>query len=135
MNLRRVFLDANVLVAIGLRPRGSYRRFLDVEDHRYVTSEHILAEVEENLTAMNIHCSEFLTNLRKIMEVTDRVSKLPVGLPLYDDEDRQALAEAIGAECDEFVTFNSNDFNAIYNQRIEGVLIRHSADFKRQFFP
>jgi len=69
------------------------------------------------------------------MEITDRVTKLPVGLPLDDPEDRQALAEAIGAACDEFVTFNSRDFAALYGQVVYGVLIRHSAEFKRLFAP
>ena len=128
---KRIFLDANILVAIGFRPNGEYRRLLDVDDVRYVTSEHILSEVAENLADLGLAPATFIETLRQSMEVTDQVMKLPSGLPLSDDEDRQALAEAIGARCEEFVTFNSRDFSALYGQRIYGVLIRHSAEFAR----
>jgi hypothetical protein len=63
--------------------------------------------------------------------LTDQIVKLPTGLPPSDDEDRQALAEAIGARCDEFVTFNSRDFDALFGQRLCGTLVRHSAEFVR----
>ena len=128
---KRIFLDANILVAIGFRPNGSYRPLLDLVGIQYVTSEHILSEVKENLLDLGLDPLPFLSTLRQMMEITDQVTMLPVGLPLNDDEDRQALAEAIGAGCDEFVTFNSRDFNALYGQTIYGVLIRHSAEFRR----
>jgi predicted nucleic acid-binding protein len=130
----RVFLDANVLVAIGFRPSGDYSRILDFANIEFVTSEHILHEVNENLMALGIDASELLDRLRREMEVTDQVTVLPVGLPLTDDEDRQALAEAIGSRCDLFVTFNSRDFSALYGRTILGVTIRHSADFVRNPF-
>ena len=128
---RRIFLDANVLVAIGFKPNGDYARIIDWTGFQYVTSEHILREVEENLTHLGKDTSAFISMLRQRMEVTDQITKLPAGLPLHDDEDRQALAEAIGARCDEFVTFNSRDFNALYGETIYGVVVRHSADLMR----
>ena len=128
---QRVFLDANVLVAIGFRPHGEYRRVLDAGGYVFVTSEHIFREVRENLIDLGREPDAFIQQLRAHMEVTDQVTKLPAGLPLKDDEDRQALAEAIGAKCDEFVTFNSRDFSALYGQTIFGVYIRHSAEFLR----
>ena len=132
---RRIFLDANVLVAIGFRPHGEYRPLLDLKLFDYVTSEHILSEVSENLTNLGKDPIEFIANLRRQMEITDQVMKLPAALPLDDDEDRQALDEAIGSRCEEFVTFNSRDFNALYGQTNCGVLIRHSADFRRLHLP
>jgi len=132
-NQKRIFLDANVLVAIGFRPTGEYRRLLDVDDIQYVTSEHILNEVSENLTDLGKEHEAFVESLRSRMEVTNQFVKLPSGLPLDDDEDRQALAESIGAHCEEFVTFNSRDFGPLYGQKIYGVLIRHSAEFLRLY--
>ena len=134
-HVRRVFLDANVLVAIGFRPRGDYSRILDIKDCALVTSEHILREVTENLGDLGVHPTHFVDSLRQRMEVSDQVVKLPAGLPLADDEDRQALAEAIGARCDEFVTFNSRDFSALYGQSVYGVYVRHSAEFVRLHCP
>ena len=127
----RVFLDANVLLAIGFKPQGDYSRIFSFASCHYVISEHILAEVAENLENLGKDPAAFVSELRAMLEVTDRVTKLPAGLPLHDDEDRQALAEAIGAECDEFITFNSRDFGELYGQTIYGVYIRHSADFLR----
>ena len=135
MTLKRIFLDANVLVAIGIRPQGDYSRLLRVPNVQYVTSEHILFEVIENMTALGKDPSKFIVSLRNMMEVTDQVTKLPSGLPLYDDEDRQALAESIGSNCDKFVTFNSKDFSALYGQTIYGVLIRHSCDYRNLYAP
>jgi len=128
---KRVFLDANVLVAIGFRPQGEYRRIFDFEGIDYVVSEHILNEVAQNLGDLNTDSTTFIEWVRTRIEVTDQVTKLPAGLPLKDDEDRQALAEAIGARCDEFITFNSRDFNALYGRTIYGVFVRHSAEFLR----
>jgi predicted nucleic acid-binding protein len=130
---KRVFLDANVLVAIGFRPRGEYSRILRIGGLVLVTSEHILRETAENLTDLGEDPAEFLAMLRQCIEITDRLTKLPVGLPLYDDENRQALAEGIGAHCDEFVTFNARDFKALYGQAVYGVYIRHSAEFLRVY--
>jgi len=132
---KRVFLDANVLVAIAFRPQGQYSHLLKATDVHYVTSEHILYEVAENLEDLDVDPQPFLASLRQTMEVTDQVTKLPVGLPLHDDEDRQALAEAIGSRCDEFVTYNSTDFAALYGQTVYGVFIRHAAEFRRLHAP
>ncbi len=118
-------------MAIGFRPNGDYRRILESKRFDFVTSEHILREVAENLADLGTEPGQFIESLRSRMEVTDQVTRLPTGLPLEDDEDRQALAEAIGSDCDEFVTFNSRDFNALYGQSIFGVYIRHSAEFLR----
>ena len=129
---RRVFLDSNILVAIGFRPNGDYRRILGFAGIQFVASEHILREVHENLTRLGVEPAPFIAELRKILEITDQVTKLPAGLPLENDDDRQALAEAIGARCDEFVTFNSRDFRHLYGKSVFGVRIRHSADFLRE---
>jgi hypothetical protein len=40
----------------------------------------------------------------------------------------RALAEAIGAKCDLFVT-SDTDFAALFGQRIKGVLIEKSPDY------
>jgi hypothetical protein len=82
---------------MGFRPKGEYRRLLEIHELRYVTSEHILSEVADNLADLGKDPTAFVAMLRLTMEVTNRVMKLPAGLPLHDDEDRQALAEAIGA--------------------------------------
>lgn len=84
---------------------------------------------------LGVDPTSFIKLLQKKLEITQQFVKLPVGLPLHDDEDRQALAEAIGAGCDEFVTFNSRDFAPLYGQTIFGVLIRHSAEFRRLYAP
>jgi len=128
---KRIFLDANVLVAIGFRPNGDYRRIFDFKEMDFVTSDHILREVAENQNALGIESGPFVEWLRARMQVTDQVTKLPAGLPLPDDKDRQALAEAIGSRCDEFVTFDSRHFGALYGQTIYGVFVRHSAEFLR----
>jgi predicted nucleic acid-binding protein len=131
MTPRRIFLDSNVLVAIGFRPDGDYARMLGFPQFRYVTSEHVLAEVSYNLTRLGKSPEKFIDSLRAMMEVTDQVTKLPAGLALHDDDDRQVLAEAIGAACQELVTFNSHDFKNLYGQSVYGVLIRHSGEFLR----
>ena len=131
----RVFLDANVLVAIGFRPSGAYSRLLSVQGVRFVTSEHILREVEDNLRELGVDAVALLEHLRAHFEITNRVSALPLGLPLEDDEDRQALAEAIGAACGEFVTFDRGHFGALFGRSVLGVRIRHSAEFLRERAP
>lgn len=132
---KRIFLDANILVAIGFRPKGQYRQILEIDGVTFVTSEHILAEVQENLRELDVDPTTCIGLLRQKMEITDQVVKLPVGLALDDDEDRQALAEAIGAGCQEFVTFNSRDFVSLYGQTVLGVYIRHAAEFRRLYAP
>ena len=132
---KRIFLDANVLVAMGISPTGDYAQMLGWKGLHFVTSEHILFEVAENLADIGVDPASFIDRLRQIIEVTDRVMKLPTGLALADDEDRQALAEAIGSECDEFVTFNSRDFSALYGTSVYGVLVRHSGEFVRHYAP
>lgn len=126
-----MFFDSNILVAIGLNPDGAFSRFLRRKDTVFVTSEQVLGEVENNLRRLRVEPREFIERLRTLMEVTDQFSSLPIGLPLHDDDDRQILAEAIGAECNEFVTFNSRDFKSLYGRTILGVRISHVGEFRR----
>jgi hypothetical protein len=46
---------------------------------------------------------------------------------------RQALAEAIRAGCDLFVT-SDTDFAALFDQRVKGVLVEKSAVYLRRVF-
>ena len=126
----RVFLDANVLVAMGYRPAGDYRRILGF-NFEFITTEEILYEVDHHLRELGAPSEEFIAQLRATFKGTDQVVKLPSGLPLHDDEDRQALAAAAASHCDEFVTFNSRDFKSLYGTRVLGVLVRHSGEFLR----
>jgi predicted nucleic acid-binding protein len=130
---KRIFLDSNVLVAIGFRPSGEYSRILAFHGLVYVTSEQILREVTENLIDLGVEPSPLLQRFRLRMEITDQVTKRPAGLPLHDDGDRQALSEAIAASCDEFITCNSRDFKVLYGRVVSGVYIRHSAEFLRLY--
>jgi predicted nucleic acid-binding protein len=127
----RVFLDANFLVAAGLVPDGDYRRVLSLRVDTYVTSEHVIGEVTRNLERLRRSPSEFIVYLRSFMEVTDQFELLPVRTPLEGSGDRQALAEAIGAECELFVTSNT-DFSALFGTRIKGVLVEKSALYARR---
>ena len=127
----RVFLDANFLVAAGLVPDGDYRRVLSLQVDTYVTSEHIISEVTRNLERLRRSPSEYIAYLRSLMEVTDQFELLPVGTPLEGSGDRQALAEAIGAECELFVT-SDTDFSALFGTRIRGVLVEKSALYARR---
>jgi predicted nucleic acid-binding protein len=127
----RVFLDANFLVAAGLVPDGDYRRVLNFRSDTYVTSEHVIGEVTRNLERLRHSPSEFIVYLRSFMEVKDQFELLPVGTPLEGSGDRQALAEAIGAECELFVT-SDTDFSALFGTRIKGVLVEKSAIYARR---
>jgi len=126
----KVFPDANFLVAAGFRPSGDYRRALIVSQDSFLTSEHVLAEVHRNLERLGLDSVSFIEELRERMEGTDKFDLLPVGLPLSDWGDRQALAEAIGAACDLFIT-SDTDFNQLFGKRVKGVLIQTSARYVR----
>jgi len=127
----RVFFDANFLVAAGLNPAGDYNRVLEKAHDEFITSEHLLAEVLRNLERLGRDASPFIQHLRSVLAITNRFDILPAGLPLHGDGDRQALAEAIGAECELFVT-SDTDFAAIVGQRVKGVLIERSSTYARR---
>ncbi len=124
----KVFPDANFLVAAGLRPNGDYQQVLVKSRDQFVTSEHVLAEVARNLERLQRDPTGFIANLRSFMRITDQFELLPAGIPLQGSGDRQALAEAIGAECDVFVT-SDTDFAALFGQRIKGVLVEKSHQY------
>ena len=127
----RVFFDANFLVAAGISPDGDYNTVLAIGDDAFISSEHVLDEVSRNMQRLRRDPAPFITRLRRIMQVTDQFDLLPPGTPLEGSGDRQALAEAIGAEGDIFVTSDS-DFAAIFGQRIKGVLIEKSSIYARR---
>ena len=127
----KVFLDANFLVAAGFKPDGDYNRVLASATDRLVTSDHLLDEVGRNLERLGREPDEFIVHLRGRMLVTDQFDILPPGLPVEGSGDRQALAEAIGAECDLFVTSDS-DFKALYGQKVKGVLVERSGTYVRR---
>jgi len=127
----RVFLDANFLIAAGLKPLGDYNRVLETDLDQFVTSEHLLNEVSRNLKRLDLDPVEFISRLRKRFEITDQFNILPAGLPLDGAGDRQALAEAIGARCDVFVT-SDTDFGDLFGQNVRGVLIEKSARYARR---
>ena len=127
----RVFPDANFLVAAGLRPGGDYRMVLDTSQDRYVTSEHVLLEVSRNLERLGVDSDAYVRRLRQFMELTDRIDMLPVSLPLEGAGDRQALAEAVGAACDVFIT-TDKDFNSLFGNRVKGVLVEKSSTYVRR---
>ena len=127
----KVFFDANFLVAAGLRPDGDYSKILLNGKDIFLTSEHILDEVARNLSRLGRDANAHVNWLRKIMTVTDRFDLLPAGTPLSGSGDRQALAEAIGAGCDLFVT-SDTDFSALFGQTIKGVRIEKSAIYARK---
>ncbi len=124
----KVFPDADFLVAAGLRPHGDYQKVLTRSRDEFVTSDHILSEVARNLERLRRDPAHFISNLRRLMHITNQFDLLPPGLPLAGSGDRQALAEAIGAGCDLFVT-SDTDFAALFGQRIKGVLIEKSPDY------
>ena len=128
-----VFLDANFLVAAGLRPKGDYNRVLEAGNDTYVTSEHLLAEVTRNLRRLGRDPAVYITRLRQLMKITDQFEILPAGLPLEGSGDRQALAEAIGAGCDLFVT-SDTDFEALFGTKVKGVLVERSLEYTRRHF-
>ncbi|MFZ4507349.1 MAG: hypothetical protein ACOYON_06600 [Fimbriimonas sp.] len=126
----RTFLDANFLVAAGFRPAGDYRKALARSQDEFVTSEHLLDEVRRNLQRLSVSPEPFISILRRSFLVTSQFDVLPVGLPLEGSGDRQALAEAIGAACELFVT-DDEDFANLFGQRIKGVLVVRSRDYVR----
>jgi predicted nucleic acid-binding protein len=127
----RVFPDANFLVAAGFRVNGDYRKVLEAQADLYVTSEHVLTESARNLERLGLDPKPFIAELRRKFEVTSQFDLLPPGTPLRDPGDRQALAEAIGASCDLFVT-SDNDFGDLFGQRVKGVLVQKSSLYVRQ---
>ena len=125
----RVFLDANILVAVGISPRGDCRSLIETaKKFTWISSEHILTEVRENLGDLGFDSEEYEQWLRQRMILTSSFVVLPIGLPLDDPEDRQALAEAIGAEADLFISYD-HDFDALYGQTIGKTKILHARGF------
>ena len=131
MPCMRVFPDANFFVAAGLNPAGDYNEVLSKGQDEYVTSEHVLNEVSRNLERLNRNPEPFIRQLRTFIKVTDSFDVLPLGLPLDGSGDRQALAEAIGSECDLFIT-SDTDFAALFGQHVKGVLVEKSAHYARR---
>ncbi len=127
----KVFFDANFLVAAGMNPTGDYNRVIASSVDTYITSEHLLIEVARNLERLQRDPVPFIAGLRRIMHVTDQFDLLPPGLPLEGSGDRQALAEAIGAGCDLFVT-SDTDFAALFGQRVKGVTVEKSSFYARR---
>jgi predicted nucleic acid-binding protein len=128
--VRRVFLDANFLVAAGFSPDGDYRKWVFSSEDTFVTSEHVLGEVDRNPGRLQVDAWDWCTYVRRRFEITYRFEVLPVGLPLVGAGDRQALSEAIGAACDLFVT-SDTDFDALFGQRIKGTLVVKSGLYVR----
>ena len=112
----RVVLDANVLFPLSLR--DTLLRCAAADLYQLHWSEHILDEMERNLTSTGATTPEQARRLRTTMEgafpearATDYESLIPT-MPNHD-KDRHVAAAALKAGAQVIVTSNLKDFQAL----------------------
>ncbi|HUF39062.1 MAG TPA: PIN domain-containing protein [Anaerolineales bacterium] len=116
--MRRVFVDANVLIAGAHSRSGASRAVLmlaEVGLFRLVVSRQVLDEVERNIRAKlpgaMVVFVEILALLElEIVDDPTRAEWEPL-LEVIEEKDAPILAAAVSAKVDRFITLNTKDFS------------------------
>ena len=122
--MRRVFVDANVLIAEAHSRSGASRAILmlaEVGLFKLVVSRQILDEVERNIRAklpgaMKVFVEIMALLALEIVDDPDRADWEPF-LDVIEAKDAPILAAAVGAGIDRFVTLNTKDCTAEAEER------------------
>jgi uncharacterized protein len=129
--LDRVFLDANVLFAVGYREAAGLLRLWELPGVQLITSAYAIEEARRNLetAAQRVRLIERTTALEQVAELPDdTLIATSAGLP---PKDIPILAAAIAGKATHLLTGDSRHFRALFNVAVGGVLVMRTADYLR----
>ncbi len=117
--MRRVFVDANVLIAGPHSRSGASRAVLMLAEVRLiklVVSRQILDEVERNIRAKLPGAMKVLVEILALLELEivddPERAEWEAFLEVIEEKDAPILAAAVAAKIDRFITLNTKDFTA-----------------------
>ena len=136
--MRRIFVDANVLIAGAASPTGASNavmRLAEIGLFTLVVSRQVLDEVERNLRKKLPQALPTFAALLAVMrlEIVPDPSSAEIErwAPLIEAKDAPILAAAVSAAVDRFLTLNPKDFTPDVGAQ-SGLLIQAPGEFMGQ---
>ncbi len=126
--MRRVFLDANILVSAAWRQTNGLLAIWDRTNLHLVTSIYALVEAERNIQLKNPAAVARLDHLISQLEVGTSLAKLNSnhGLP---EKDLPILQAAVGSNCEVLLTGDKAHFGHLFGKEVEGVRVLTVSEF------
>lgn len=129
--MKRVFLDANVLMSAALKPGSRIASLWTLPEVRLLASPHVLAEARRNVPA-----PEATARLEALIEALAVLPAEPADFPIEDDpglppKDRPVLLAAIVSGADVLLTGDITHFGGCLGTAVHGVRVLLPGEYLR----
>lgn len=129
--MKRVFLDANVLLSAALKPDSRIASLWTLPEMRMLASPHVLAEARRNVPAPDV-----AARLDDLIEVLAVLPAEPADFPIEDDpglppKDRPVLLAAIVSGTDVLLTGDITHFGGCLGTAVHGVRVLLPGEYLR----
>lgn len=129
--MKRVFLDANVLMSAALKPDSRIASLWTLPEVRLLASPHVLAEARRNVPV-----PEATARLEALIEVLAVLPAEPADFPIEDDpglppKDRPVLLAAIVSGADVLLTGDITHFGGCLGTAVHGVRVLLPGEYLR----
>jgi len=130
--VKRVFLDANVLVSAALKPDSRIASLWTLPEVRLLASPHVLAEARRNVPAPDV-----AARLDDLIEALAVLPAEPADFPIEDDpglppKDRPVLLAAIVSGADVLLTGDITHFGGCLGTVVHGVRVLLPGEYLRR---
>lgn len=129
--MKRVFLDANVLMSAALKPGSRIASLWTLPEVRLLASPHVLAEARRNVPA-----PEATARLEALIEALAVLPAEPADFPIEDDpglppKDRPVLLAAIVSGADVLLTGDITHFGGCLGTAVHGMRVLLPGEYLR----
>jgi len=129
--VKRVFLDANVLVSAALKPDSRIASLWTLPEVRLLASPHVLAEARRNVPAPDV-----AARLDDLIEALAVLPAEPADFPIEDDpglppKDRPVLLAAIVSGADVLLTGDITHFGGCLGTAVHGMRVLLPGEYLR----
>jgi len=129
--VKRVFLDANVLLSAALKPDSRIASLWTLPEMRLLASPHVLAEARRNVPAPDV-----AARLEDLIEALAVLPAEPADFPIEGDpglppKDRPVLLAAIVSGADVLLTGDITHFGGCLGTAVHGVRVLLPGEYLR----
>ena len=129
--MKRVFLDANVLLSAALKPDSRFASLCTLPEMRLLASPHVLAEARRNVPVPDV-----AARLEDLIEALAVLPAEPADFPIEDDpglppKDRPVLLAAIVSGADVLLTGDITHFGGCLGTAVHGVRVLLPGEYLR----
>ena len=129
--MKRVFLDANVLMSAALKPDSRIASLWTLPEVRLLASPHVLAEARRNVPVPDV-----AARLEDLIEALAVLPAEPADFPIEDDpglppKDRPVLLAAIVSGADVLLTGDITHFGGCLGTAVHGMRVLLPGEYLR----